>query len=686
MKRFLLPLSFMLISMSTIAQTIRIDSATNSPSSPNYIIGAAGAAPNTTKFHVSEFIYTNSEIGTNNFTSVGSAIQEVSFFVLNVGSNTNISNIKVYMKNVSAATQTFTSGTYLTNRPTYTLVYDSALNANPVNGLITIRLQTPFVRTAGDNLQFLIERLDGISYPGFSFNCNLGNRSNITLNTARRYNSSGTLSSNPSLTASTFRPSIQFKHTYNLDASISSIVNPTVSCFNSNQTIKVSLSNEGLSTIPAGAVTVNLKVAGSNTYVGNVTNSNPILAGEFEVINFTGVNLNNPGQNFDTATVVYSSDQNAVNDVASSTSSTSNTLNSFPISEDFESTIPTSFPNTELLAGNLNLWSLQTGDYTSYSTLSPRSTGNSFYLFDCYSGSASNGFTSRLFSKCITLPTPASLNSVVSTLSFYMSHDNEASANNDSMFLCVSNNRGATWTRIAGYQRYDATFTTPGWQNELVDISAYNGQTIQIGFEGVSDYGNIFGVDDIVVSFTGTVPVTMLSFDAVRAGKSNNLTWITTNEINSSKFEIERSTNGINYVSIGSVNAVGTGTAKQTYRFMDANPAKGNNYYRIKSIDVDNSFKLSIVRNVKNLGFVEMQINPNPVTASTMNISLEAEANEKATIVITDLSGRKVYNGTTNVIAGNNNIPVNVNNLNKGIYLVTIQLSGETLIKKITKL
>jgi hypothetical protein len=566
------------------------------------------------------------------------------------------------------------------------LVYDSALNANPVNGLITVRLRTPFVRNAGDNLQMLVERTDGISYPGFSFYCTLGNRSNITLNTARRYNSSGTLSTNPSLTASTFRPSIQLKHTYNLDASISAIVNPSVSCFNSNQTIKFSLSNEGLSTIPAGAVTVNLKVAGSNTYVGNVTNSNPILAGEFEVINFTGVNLNNPGQNFDTATVVYSSDQNAVNDVASSTSSTSNILNSFPISEDFESTIPTSFPNTELLAGNLNLWSLQTGDYSSYSTLSPRSTGSSFYLFDCYSGSASNGFTSRLFSKCITLPTPASLNSVVSTLSFYMSHDNEASANNDSMFLCVSNNRGATWTRIAGYQRYDATFTAPGWQNELVDISAYNGQTIQIGFEGVSDYGNIFGLDDIVVSFVGTVPVTMLSFDAVRAGKSNNLTWITTNEINSSKFEIERSTNGINYVSIGSVNAVGTGTAKQTYRFMDANPAKGNNYYRIKSIDVDNSFKLSVVRNVKNLGFVEMQINPNPVIASTMNISLEAEANEKATIVITDLSGRKVYNGKTNVIAGTNNIPVNVNNLNKGIYLVTLQLSGETLIKKITKL
>jgi hypothetical protein len=266
-----------------------------------------------------------------------------------------------------------------------------------------------------------------------------------------------------------------------------------------------------------------------------------------------------------------------------------------------------------------------------------------------------------------------------------MSHDNVSLAE-DSLYLCVSTDRGVTWTRIAGYERYDATFSTPGWKNEVVDISAYNSQTIQIGFEGVSQFGNVIGLDDINISYIGTVPVTMLSFDAIRVGKSNNLTWVTTNEINSSRFEIEHSTNGINYVSIGSVTAIGNGTSKQTYRFIDANPSKGNNYYRIKTVDLDNSYKISEVRNVKNIGSVEMQVNPNPVSSSIMNISLEAETTEKATILITDLSGRKVYTGTTNVIAGSNTIPVNVNNLNKGIYLVTLQLSGETLIKKITKL
>jgi hypothetical protein len=288
MKRFLLPMSFLLICMSSLAQTITIDSTLNSP---NYIVGAAGTAPNTSKYHISEFIYTNSEIGNNNFITVGSAIQEVSFFIQTVGSPTNISNFKLYMRNI-ADTQSFSSGTYLPKKYLYTLVYNGALDASPVDGKIKVTLQTPFVRTAGKNLQILVERTDGFAYPGFAFYCTQGNRSNTALLTARRYNSSGSLSSNPTLTASGFRPSIQFKHTYNIDASILSITNPTVSCYNSNQTIKVALSNQGLTTIPAGAVTVNLQVSGSNTFTGNVTNANQILAGEYELINFTGVNLN----------------------------------------------------------------------------------------------------------------------------------------------------------------------------------------------------------------------------------------------------------------------------------------------------------------------------------------------------------------------------------------------------------
>jgi hypothetical protein len=193
MKRFSLPIVLLFFCLNTFAQTITIDSTI---ANPNYIVASAGTAPNTSKYNISEAIYTNSEIGTNNFTTVGSAIEEVSFFVFTAGTQTNISNFKLYMRNI-ADTQSFLTGQYKSKISLYTKVYDGALDANPVNGKIKVTLQTPFVRSAGKNLQVLIERLDGVSYPGFQFYCTQGNRSSITLQTARRYVSSTTLNSNP---------------------------------------------------------------------------------------------------------------------------------------------------------------------------------------------------------------------------------------------------------------------------------------------------------------------------------------------------------------------------------------------------------------------------------------------------------------------------------------------------------
>jgi hypothetical protein len=266
-----------------------------------------------------------------------------------------------------------------------------------------------------------------------------------------------------------------------------------------------------------------------------------------------------------------------------------------------------------------------------------------------------------------------------------MSHDNTYLDALDSVYLTISTDRGQTWTRLAGYQRADATALVPTWRQETVDISAYNGQTVQLGFEAISQYGNVIGIDDINITSNIVLPVTMLNFDARRAGKVNNLTWTTTQEINSQKFEVERSTDGTNFSSIGTVNAAGNTTTNTSYRFVDNKPVKGTNFYRLRSIDNDNAYKFSNIKSVKNLGTPELAINPNPV-AEIMKIALEAEYAEKASIVITDLSGRRVHTSAAQVVAGANQINIPVQQLSKGTYLVMIQLNNETLVKKITKL
>jgi hypothetical protein len=113
------------------------------------------------RYHVSESIYTDEEIGSSNFTSASSAIQRIGYYLYIQGTNTTVSSFKIWMKNVSTGTETFSSGTYTSAG--YTNVYDGSFTATPT-GYRYFTLSTPFVRTPGTNLQVLIERLDNLKH------------------------------------------------------------------------------------------------------------------------------------------------------------------------------------------------------------------------------------------------------------------------------------------------------------------------------------------------------------------------------------------------------------------------------------------------------------------------------------------------------------------------------------------
>ena len=102
-------------------------------------------------------------------------------------------------------------------------------------------------------------------------------------------------------------------------------------------------------------------------------------------------------------------------------------------------------------------------------------------------------------------------------------------------------------------------------------------------------------------------------------------------------------------------------------------------------VDNDNTYKLSEIKNVKNSGIAEMAVNPNPVN-QLMRISLQSDANESASVVLTDLTGKRIISKSMNVVAGLNNLEIPVSQLSSGTYIVTVRLSNPTLVKKINKL
>ncbi len=89
------------------------------------------------------------------------------------------------------------------------------------------------------------------------------------------------------------------------------------------------------------------------------------------------------------------------------------------------------------------------------------------------------------------------------------------------------------------------------------------------------------------------LPVELLYFYVEKATNGALLSWETATEINNDYFDVEWSTDGINFESIGQVQGAGTTTEVQSYEFLHDNPVNGNNYYRLKQMDFDEVFEYS---------------------------------------------------------------------------------------------
>jgi hypothetical protein len=186
-------------------QTVQINQ--NLSTSNNSLIGQS-------LYHVSESIYTNSEIGEGNFTS--NAINQIAISFTQIGNPALVNSFKIWMKNVPVSNTLFSSGTY-TNTG-YTLVFNGSIN--PVSGTWNlIPLQTHFLRTSNSNLQVLIERLDGIQHVanvgftnGFIANTSNGNNNSVSAFSSRRYNGTSVPGTTTSLAVTPFRPAIKLIH------------------------------------------------------------------------------------------------------------------------------------------------------------------------------------------------------------------------------------------------------------------------------------------------------------------------------------------------------------------------------------------------------------------------------------------------------------------------------------------
>mgnify|MGYP001401715933 CR=1 FL=1 len=189
------------------------------------------------------------------------------------------------------------------------------------------------------------------------------------------------------------------------------------------------------------------------------------------------------------------------------------------------------------------------------------------------------------------------------------------------------------------------------------------------------------------------IPVELASFSAAVSGNTVTLSWNTGTESNNRGFEIQRSSNNREWLTLGFITGSGTSVAPKNYSYTDFDLKSGNYYYRLRQIDMDGTSKLYSLNSVIQIGtpasFALNQNYPNPFNPST-TISYSIPKSDVVTLKIYNILGSEVatlVNGYQE--AGSYTLTVSTSemqSLSSGVYFYTLTNGGNTLTRKMTLL
>ncbi|MEO9873016.1 MAG: hypothetical protein ABJF63_21205, partial [Ekhidna sp.] len=161
------------------------------------------------------------------------------------------------------------------------------------------------------------------------------------------------------------------------------------------------------------------------------------------------------------------------------------------------------------------------------------------------------------------------------------------------------------------------------WENQGGQISG----TASSGTV-TSESSVIFSTRQVALGYAPetVLPVELLDFSAIAIENRVNLFWSTVTELNNDYFELFHSTDGVEFVSIGTVEGNGTTNELIEYGFTHEKPALGDNYYKLRQVDFDGTETFYDIVRVYNDHFrasMDVTIYPNPATNENLHLRIQ---------------------------------------------------------------
>ncbi|MGC4103417.1 S8 family serine peptidase [Ferruginibacter sp.] len=181
-----------------------------------------------------------------------------------------------------------------------------------------------------------------------------------------------------------------------------------------------------------------------------------------------------------------------------------------------------------------------------------------------------------------------------------------------------------------------------------------------------------------IAACAAVLPLTWLDFTATLSNNNQvALNWKIANELNVKEYEVEYSTDGINFTSLFTVPATAVIASEKNYSKIHAFPVDGINYYRVKQVDMDGRYSYSKTASVKVNNPNSITIKPNP--ASSFAVIQSSSVIKR--IQLYSSTGQLMLS----VIPSTVSYELPLQNLASGQYIIKIETKDGVTNKKLTK-
>lgn len=219
--------------------------------------------------------------------------------------------------------------------------------------------------------------------------------------------------------------------------------------------------------------------------------------------------------------------------------------------------------------------------------------------------------------------------------------------------------------------------TGAAYQGYSLSLSA-DGSTAIMG--GIQDNSNQ-GAAWVFVS-NSFLPTKFIGITAIQKANDVIINFSTTNETQVHSYEVEESSNGINFKKGASIVAKNANI--NYYSCLATHIVMGNNYYRIKAIDNNGLINYSQIIKLKfgSTKVASISVYPNPIKNGVVQLQLSDIEQGEYTIRIINIVGKEEFTKVIHHLGGSSVQPINLKEVSKGTYVLQVFNHKMILTKK----